>query len=170
MFDNVPETVEELDLETRQRRDITNQIEPEPDDGTVAYWRRELEKREWTCRKPPCGVYNCAGHVWASRRTGIHEWQEVQKILDDDGYSHIQLSECKIGDLALYHRGGIRKWLHIAVIVDIREGVGDSVVPVFLSKWDSSSGEYFHQKAEVPFHEEVRQDYQVDYFTDRDVE
>ena len=122
----------------------------------------------WKKRLDPRGCYNCAGHVWASRRTGILEDTEWEKIRKEDCYRIIsELEEPRVGDLAVYKSDSFG-YLHIGQIVCLLPGVSNSSpsVPRILSKWDPSSGEYEHLPKETPFHENFP-DYQLRYWTDR---
>ncbi|MBN1591187.1 MAG: hypothetical protein JW888_16865 [Pirellulales bacterium] len=137
-----------------------------------------LEKygKNWTRRKPAVGGYNCAGHVWASRRTAILETEHWKTILRDDGYRRLAgTEEPHVGDLILYVDKADDKadddYLHVAQIVELREGVTATSpqVPWVLSKWDSTSGEAIHNAYDVPY---GRQEFTIDreYWTDRPVE
>ena len=63
---------------------------------------REMCARQinWNFRRDSYGLYNCAGLVWASRRTGISQNEEWLKILADDGYR--QTLHPILDDLVLY--------------------------------------------------------------------
>jgi len=157
-----------ISLATHEDNPVDNEVALPPDDGS----RRQalaLEERfedVWTRRKPPCGVYNCAGHVWASRRTAIYGWGEIEKILTDDGYTKIPVRECESGDLAFYDTD--ETWIHVGRIVRKVEGTDEGIRPstIVLSKWDDKSGEYIHQENDVPFREDFP-DYDIEYYTDR---
>src|SRR5689334_256822 len=46
--------------------------------------------------------YNCHGLTFASRRTGIHDDGEINRILKEDGYKPIQAEHVLPGDCILY--------------------------------------------------------------------
>ncbi len=111
--------------------------------------------------------YNCAGHVWASRRTVILAGEAdavIHMILADDGYRLLPLEEGAIqGDLVLYWNvttGGRRTWLHVGVMSELREnqraaddvpGIVDGRIPWVLSKWNHCTGEWLHRYNDVPY-------------------
>jgi len=99
----------------------------------------------WKQRKPACGTYNCAGLVWASRRTSIFEEEEYVKIMNEDGYRELQENESpEIGDIVIYswHTRGI---IHIGMLTSFESlHSSGSDLPVILSKWNSISSEDFH--------------------------
>ena len=104
-------------------------------------------------RKPACGVYNCAGHVWASRRTTILEDFAWNMVLADDGYRQLDQGEPPApGDLVIY-RDREHGFLHVGMIAELRQGITAESPPIpwVLSKWDSTSGEVLHHFADVPF-------------------
>jgi hypothetical protein len=119
----------------------------------------------WRERKPPNGSYNCAGHVWASRRTNIYEESAWRLILSDDGYR--RTSQPLPDDLALYvdSRLGL---LHVARIVELRPGLTpqSTSIPLVISKWNDFGGETIHLARDVPFLS-LGFDLSIEYWTDR---
>ena len=116
----------------------------------------------------PQGVYNCAGHVWASRRTAIYAESEWQKIYEQDGYRELRSDEDpQIGDLAIY-LSETAGFLHVGTIINLAPpiGQGGSPIPEILSKWDDTSGEFLHFAPDVPFAISIP-DWQISYWTDR---
>src|SRR5437660_1268307 len=73
-------------LQTRRGREIKNVIDVEPEHYHVQKYQLLLRKHpRWKERKPPAGGYNCVGHVWASRRTGVFDDLEDQlSVIFDD--------------------------------------------------------------------------------------
>ena len=61
-------TEKSIVVQTRKGTPIDNLVEIEPGEAEGRRYRLLLEKygRHWEERKPATGVYNCAGHVWAS--------------------------------------------------------------------------------------------------------
>lgn len=139
------------------------------------YDRRQFELlvarygRYWERRKPPVGVYNCAGHVWASRRTAIYDETEWRVVLRDDGYRRVQLTELPLPeDLAVYIDSTNGEVLHVGRIVVMRPGLaeGSPPIPWVVSKWKDTSGEVVHNVHDVPY---AGQGFSVsiEYWTDR---
>jgi hypothetical protein len=91
-------------LETRRRRSIPNSQAPDTDPRSRAKFARLMKTHgNWRERKAPCGIYNCFGHIWASRRTSIYEEDAVEMILEDDDYRWLSdQGQVREGDLALY--------------------------------------------------------------------
>jgi len=104
----------------------------------------------WKQRKPPSGEYNCAGHVWASRRTCIYEPADWKRIIADDGYR--QTPSPMPDDIVIYSdpHGEI---LHIARVLELREGITEesSHYPWVVSKWSDWGGESCHFAHDHPF-------------------
>jgi len=123
--------------------------------------------RNWKQRKPATGGYNCAGHVWASRRTAILEPEAWRLILMDDGYRRLPDSEePSPGDLVLYVDRRDNGFLHVGEILELRESIGRRA-PWVLSKWNSTSGEVMHYVHDVPFR--MQFDVRCEYWSDRQV-
>ena len=80
----------ELALETRQKNPITNSQSPHPDvKARNEYYVLRAKHPQWTPRKDPEGIYNCFGHVLASRRTAVYpDDADIEAILVDDGYQN----------------------------------------------------------------------------------
>ena len=149
-----------ITLQTRLAFPIPNEQALEPDSQLVRMFQGLLAKHpRWTVRKAPCGVYNCAGHVWASRRTAVYGEEWYKKILQDDGYRLLTDPEASPshGDLAIYQTAdSAGKFLHVGMVTHLEEILvqsGASVSskwPWVLSKWNSA-GEVLHHFADVPF-------------------
>ena len=75
-------------VQTRKGTPIENLVELEPGEPEGRRYQLLLQRfgQSWKERKPACGVYNCAGHVWASRRTSVLKSEAWQTILEEDGY------------------------------------------------------------------------------------
>ena len=141
-----------LALQTRAGQNIRNCV-----GGSVA--AKELRQFEtlvkrfgsmWTVRRPPAGEYNCAGHVWASRRTIVNEEEDWQTILRDDGY---RLTGHPVPDDIVIYADKQQGILHIARVVELRSGIveGSRPVPFVVSKWGVEGGETIHSVYDVPF-------------------
>jgi hypothetical protein len=159
-------------LFTAKGREVENLIEIDPP-PTQAIQRDQLLAntvgKRWTRRKPACGRYNCAGHVWASRRTSILDPKFYYWFIQDDGYRVLSAKEpAKPGDIAVYidaeSKGEI---LHVGRICTVVEGpTPDSPpIPMVLSKWNSTAGEYIHHISDHPYSPQFKVIIQV--MTDR---
>ena len=138
----------ELRLDTRQGHPIPNEVIPPPDQEELrkADLFVRMHGKDWVPRKPHLGVYNCAGHVWASRRTAILEEDAVRLILADDNCRVLRENEGVLpGDLVLYW-GQVgtddETFLHVGMVCDVRVAVGSVRMTWVLSKWGSTIGEY----------------------------
>ena len=176
MIDNlllIGPTRRSIALQTRKGRDIVNEISPEPTPQRVAlFWKLVKDHEGWEVRKPPVGGYNCAGHVWACRRTGIFDDFDTQVlgILSDDDYRALEGTESpKRGDLALYWESVSprRELYHVGIVFEVREGVTRESprIPWVLSKLDATAGEVLHHYRQVTFI--PGGSYEVEFWTDR---
>jgi hypothetical protein len=130
-------------LQTRAGHDVANSQSCEPD-ATIRARYEGLRRKHfaWLGRKPACGLYNCFGLVWASRRTAIYEESDISKILTDDGYRQLMAdSELRPGDVVLYRYPG--NTLHAAMVVELKS-LDTSTIPWVLSKWGPVFGEDLH--------------------------
>ncbi|MBN1590373.1 MAG: hypothetical protein JW888_12735 [Pirellulales bacterium] len=157
-------------VQTRAGTDIPNLVEVKPGYREIQLYGLLLKRfgANWIERKPASGVYNCAGHVWASRRTAILETKHWNTILRDDGYRKLaETEQPRVGDLVLYIDNVHGDYLHVGQVVELREGVSPTSphVPWVLSKWNSTSGETLHSAYDAPY-EQMRQE----YWTDRPIE
>jgi hypothetical protein len=93
-------------------------------------------KKGLETRSGPTAKYNCHGMTFASRRTGIYETSEIQKILSDDQYSEIKPSDVLPGDVIIYYDHGDAE--HSGIVLTSPQ---DSLlrVPRVLSKWGKAS-------------------------------
>jgi hypothetical protein len=172
-------TTRSIVLQTHVGRSIENEIEMEPEFRHINKYNSIFAKHSsnwstpgWVERKPPCGVYNCVGHVWASRRTSVFTPDieaKISFIFQDDGYRVVNWPSeplC-IGDLGTYWESAKsrRGFYHVGVITELRKGLSEQSPPIpwLLSKWDGTSGEVFHQYLDHPLPKEV----EVEFWTDR---
>lgn len=138
------DTEDSIHLETRQKSPIDNVIAPEPGpEGERKYARiRKLYGQHWTNRKPACGVYNCYGMIFASRRTAIFDDDQIPMVLEEDGYRRVVDERwVRPGDLVFYRLCAPDKLLHVAVILRRDDTLGTLFA---LSKWNSIAGEDEH--------------------------
>lgn len=158
-------------LQTRRRNDIANEQALEPDEVAIANYRRLAARHSWVERKAPCGVYNCAGHVLANRRTAIYDNTSWVRVLLEDGFRVLDSTEpLHIGDVALYNLKGSPRLVHIGLVGELRRlelttaGGSTAAVPWVLSKWSDVSGEVLHHFKDVP---KELGEWDVQWWTDR---
>ena len=133
-----------IPLVTSRGNQIANTQGAKVGAGRVSAFRDKCLRKNWKFRRDSNGLYNCAGLVWASRRTGISQNEEWLKILADDGYR--QTSHPILDDLVLYRDSDDRSFLHVGRIVGIEPGVSElsPKIPIVLSKWGHDLGECVH--------------------------
>jgi hypothetical protein len=155
-------------LQTRLGNPIENVIEPEI--GFPEINKFELLKKmhgaNWEIRRPATGRYNCAGLVFANRRTSIMEPKLYEKIFADDGYRKFSGSnDTRSGDIVSYFDVSTNEIMHLGLIVRFAVGFGGNIsIPWALSKWNSATGEVVHSIYEVPYR---KSEYRIDFWTDR---
>jgi hypothetical protein len=135
----------EIPLVTTKKNRIGNAQGAIVAEGRVTAFRDLCARRpNWRFRRDSFGLYNCAGLVWASRRTGISKNDDWLRILADDGYH--QISEPELDDLVLYMDNDDRTYLHVARIIGFEKGISESSpkIPIVLSKWGHDLGECVH--------------------------
>lgn len=156
-------------LQTREGRNIENNQSPEPGEKIInAYDRLLKDHFGWINRKPACGIYNCFGLAWASRRTSIYDESEIYKILTDDGYRQLQNEvHLQPGDIVLYlhQKENMCDTLHAAVVLKL-EMIGTTIIPWVVSKWSDAYGEAIHALRDLPRGEHY-QDCLIEFWTDR---
>ena len=157
---------QELALHTRRRTQIANAVGPPSVRwGDGLHFRDLAKEYGWSVRCPPNGVYNCAGLVWASRRTCIHDTEAYELILKEDDYRLLPEGERpRIGDLIVYRRKDNREILHVGSVAR----VAGWAVKV-LSKLGPTAGEAFHDVSDVPY-ERMGFPFWHEFYTDRPVE
>jgi hypothetical protein len=176
MFEGVAllgNTESSIALSTRKGAPIENLVELAPGEREIGIFRRYTEKHgaNWEPRRAATGVYNCAGLVWASRRTSILDPGEWDKIISDDGYKWLPEGQLPVaGDIAVYVDQDNDEIYHVARVAFLRPGiVGGKKIPWAISKWNSTSGESIHSVYDVPFDKEGV-NCALKYVTDRDLE
>jgi len=98
-------------------------------------------------RTEPCGMYNCHGLTFASRRTRIYEPKEIAKILDHDYYQELDIADLLPGDIVVYYDSGDAQ--HSGIIIRV-DSVGTAKVPIVVSKWGNGQ-EVIHQVTMCPY-------------------
>ena len=159
-----------LRLDTRIGQPIENEVASSSTKQSLAREQILATKfgANWKKRIGPCGIYNCAGLVWASRRTAIYDIAEWDKIYQDDKYRELNGSELPMpGDLAIYSQSEVG-YIHVGQVLFLEPGLlpTGNPIPKILSKWDDVSGEYIHYPGDVPFQNQFT-DFQLKYWTDR---
>ena len=134
---------------TRGGTRIANEVEDlVPSTDLIGKYSLVREKfgANWIERKSPSGGYNCAGMVWAARRTSIFEDAAIQSIIDDDGYQPVSdVQHARPGDLAIY-RTDKQYFLHVGIVVEVRTIVVEARrEPWVLSKFGPGMGEVLHR-------------------------
>lgn len=157
-------------VETHKGTRIANCIAAHPTEDRIQRYRGFLNKfgEHWQERRSATGIYNCAGHVWASRRTSIYEDEAWRKILEDDAYRLLPAGEPPApGDLVLYVDEE-EKFIHVARVVALEPPVGEggSPIPRVISKWNDSFGEVIHRAPDVPY-ARIGYDCRIEIWTDR---
>ncbi|MEX1224845.1 MAG: hypothetical protein WEA31_09890 [Pirellulales bacterium] len=148
-------------VQTRLGRSIDNEIRPftshDRQRADVQYHQYRIQfGNRWIQRKSACGGYNCFGMLFASRRTGIFEASEVEKILHDDGYELLDdVRSVRTGDIVLYRLKPSGELAHGSRVVTVvpRKPVPDIWV---LSKWNIGWGEDIHPIGEICMENSVR--------------
>ncbi len=146
-----PNDPRSLKLETRQRRWVHNVVRMEPT-------RDEMLLREQSVRAicpnarlvSASAVYNCYGLAFAARRSAIVDENDVEHILEDDGYRELPWdpNAWLPGDVVIY-RNRTNAIVHAGVIArkEVSLDTGNVDVTV-LSAW-GEEGEYMHPIDEV---------------------
>lgn len=158
-------------VETHRGTRLANVIEPVPGHQQRQFYQALLKRygENWRERKLATGVYNCAGHVWASRRTSLLEPGQWRLILDEDGYRRLDApGEVFPGDLVIYADRTSSEILHVAQVLELRPGLRPEGprIPWVLSKWDAKSGEVMHLAYDVPY-EKQGIEFSIEWWTDR---
>jgi hypothetical protein len=164
-------TEKSIVVQTREGTSIENLVELAPAEAQRRSYSLFLRRfgANWRQRKPATGFYNCAGHVWASRRTAILKPESWQVILDEDGYRALNAAETPVaGDLVLYADAQSGEYIHVGMILEMQEGISPEspAIPWVLSKWNSTSGEVMHYVDDVPYGK-LDMPTRTQYWTDR---
>lgn len=148
---------DQIPLVTKSIRQIRNAIPPRPGAFYVDKWIKiKSDHPYWIERKPPTSGYNCAGHIWASRRTAIYDDEgEINQIFEEDQYFKKNYSEIIPGDLVVYFSPYLSgpNFLHVGEILEVPSFVGGIGAPLLLSKFGDWGGEVLHRLQDVPFGE-----------------
>ncbi|MCH7545281.1 MAG: hypothetical protein IID30_02615 [Planctomycetes bacterium] len=159
----------EIPLGTMRGTQIPNAvaIAEVPDYASRRYDRMRMS-HQWEQRKHPCGIYNCFGHVFATRRTSIYDDENmwIRLIQAEDGYRLIGPSDqAVVGDIALYLHKADLSFLHVGRIV-VADYTGDLPLIKVLSKWNDTAGEDIHVIHDVPY-PSMGLECEIEIWTDR---
>jgi hypothetical protein len=164
--------IRSIRLDTRLGTAIANEVIPPPDQAECFRCDLFVKKHgaQWRLRKPHCGGYNCAGHVWASRRTAILDEEAIRLIITEDGYRVLPSPGAAVpGDIVVYWGTtvvGAETWLHVARVCEVKQGPGQLLIPWVVSKWGSTIGEWMHRFDDVPY-EDFGYALRIEFLTDR---
>ncbi len=99
-------------------------------------------------RRAPTHDYNCHGLTFLSRRAWLADDEAIDRVLADDGFREVELSEALPGDIVIYRYGNGRVE-HTGVVVWVEEN--ETVrLPWVVSKW-GNLGEYIHRFNNSPY-------------------
>lgn len=136
-----------LELFTKKRTRITNDQRMEKPAVALKAARDLFKKKEGSKLKfrSISNTYNCMGLVWASRRTNIYDFNQLEKILHDDEYDEVKkIEEVMVGDILVYYdRHDIPNHIGI-VVVHTPKLMSSNYDTWIMSKW-GSDGEYIHK-------------------------
>ena len=143
----------EIDLATRKGSFIRNQRRPEIVlEGLLDLAKNWESQFPNITRRSLSATYNCAGHVFATRRTWIEpEDFSYERVLQEDGYRRLPSEICPvIGDVVVYREkeGGEPHHVGVVARVVLIEKAGQNGIWI-LSKWGDQP-EYLHRLEDVP--------------------
>jgi hypothetical protein len=163
------ETRRTIVVQTNAGSPIRNYVAPLVSQQDINFYHGALigSHPRWANRKGAVGTYNCAGMVWASRRTSLTHPEDWERVLHEDGYRRLPTqSEAEIGDVVVYRSTEDQEILHVARVCQ-RDALATGGTPIFraLSKWDQKSGEDIHSLDDV--HLNGGAPFAVEIWTDR---
>jgi hypothetical protein len=139
----------ELKLDSRLQNQIANATILDPILAGQELESDALKKQYLTAIHRPTGCsnrYNCHGLSFASRRTRIWDSAEIAKILREDDYVKIPLTQVLPGDIAIYLQEG--DVAHSGIVVEVP--AGPIRIPKILGKWGFSH-EVVHSVYDSPY-------------------
>jgi len=150
--------IKEIIVQTREANDIENC----QGDSLNAFDQAQFidMRNRFTLAIPrsnPTPIYNCHGLVFASRRTGISNTEEIQKIIKDDKYIEVELNNVLPGDIVLYYSldGDIE---HSGLVVSKPDR--DLHLPFVCSKWGKYR-EMVHSATFCPYNVSLMRYYRI---------
>lgn len=145
-------------VQTARGESLANYISPPPPGNAGMLFAAMCKKHPgWEVRCGERGRYNCAGLVWANRRTCLTSPNDWQMILSDgkgDDYDYVgSRRDARIGDVVCYREKETKEILHVGRICKIESLLSGSGVPLtgsepiihVLSKLDNKLGEVVHR-------------------------
>jgi hypothetical protein len=165
----VGSTEQRIALQTHLGRDIPNEIGAAITEQHRHRFQSLVNQHApgWTVRKTPTGGYNCAGHVWASRRTSIYELRLAwPMIAADDGYRRAQHPQ---PDDLVFYVAADGELLHVGRIGELRQGLSPESqrLPWAVSKWSDWTGEVLHSVFDHPYSQPTYDNVTIEFWTDR---
>lgn len=111
-------------------------------------WAKDLPKQfpQAKARTAPSALYNCHGLTFASRRTKIISRNELGKILTDDRYEELEITEVQPGDIVVYF-SETGDAAHSGIVVEYHPPT--TLLPIICSKW-GKAGEFIHALLDCP--------------------
>jgi len=144
-----------LSLQTRKGRDITNECNIEESSffqkNTSNMYRERFSD---AIHRPtnPCSTYNCHGLTFASRRTQIWKDNDLEKILEDDGYIEVKIENVSPGDIVIY-KAKDNTFIHSGIVLS-KDKKEEAILleprPIILSKWGECH-EVIHKDNYCPY-------------------
>jgi hypothetical protein len=161
-----------IELQTHLGTRIENAIatHPVPDHALVKWNRLLAQHPRWQERKPATGIYNCFGHVWASRRTAVYDRfdEAVLQVRQDDGYRVVDWNQETPwpGDVVCYweETNPYKECKHVGRVAFLQPRKGLTPIVYVLSKWDDVCGEVLHEALDYP---KSLNNVKIEYWTDR---
>ena len=148
---------DELSLETSKHRQVKNctrsAVITTGDLATAKAVARGLQEKYTTVVwKTLVDIsHNCHGLTFGSKRTCIDRPSEIQKILDDDNYSEIDIQNSLGGDVIVYYM--FDRAEHTGLVL----GRGSSPFnPIVLSKWGLGGPEVIHNAHDSEYGVEIK--------------
>jgi len=146
-------------LQTRKGNDIDNeQAHTVYTPGQLKEIEDETKKFLTDAKRAEANpLYNCHGLTFAMRRTGIFDTEEVKKILADDAYKEIPLSNILASDIVIYIATESGDITHSGIVVDVNDNFGIRT-PRIISKWGTMP-EFIHLIHECPYPDTIKKYY-----------
>jgi hypothetical protein len=144
---------EKIILQTRKGNSIINKqiIEDTHDEDFIKTIRNIKANHIGAVARPNTisKIYNCHGMIFASRRTGIDQLDEIGKILYEDNYKPVDTKNILAGDIVLYfeENGEIS---HSGLVIIPAPNHSFIAETFILSKWGDSC-EVIHGLYNCPY-------------------
>jgi hypothetical protein len=113
-----------------------------------------LAAYEFACKVSPeikcrslSSMYNCAGMIFAFRRTRIED-NQFEMILRDDGYRVVPREKVYVGDVVVYKKSGIPQ--HVGLVHSKEAKLDPPELKIWVHSQWGIDGEYIHPLLDVP--------------------